>query len=327
MTNLVRNTQFFLSLKELKTSHAKQSSVSFSYFRWQGIGSYRYGFQNQEHDNELWSGAVSYKYRVEDPRLGRFFSVDPLAAKYPHNSVYAFSENRVIDGVELEGLEVILVNGWDGLSHETKSNKNPQDLSTMQGYWTNKNSTFVEGIKSYFNQGEAIYIDGSQGGPTHGDALVRYANGYGLAIDMMNSGEIDICNVTCNITLIGHSQGGAFATGMAEAIQKRINDEGIVGLDVNLLLLAPDGAEQFSAPVQVNTLQLTYGDDGVVTDNKATVGNVDLDANPMREKHNPFETWSLERAMEAHSAPIDEPKRLENILIYNPQAKELFKNK
>jgi hypothetical protein len=46
---------------------------------------------------------------VEDPRLGRFFSVDPLAAKYPHNSVYAFSENRVIDGVELEGLEVVLV--------------------------------------------------------------------------------------------------------------------------------------------------------------------------------------------------------------------------
>jgi RHS repeat-associated protein len=68
---------------------------------------YRYGFQNQEHDNELWSGAVSYKYRVEDPRLGRFFSVDPLAAKYPHNSVYAFSENRVIDGVELEGLEYV----------------------------------------------------------------------------------------------------------------------------------------------------------------------------------------------------------------------------
>jgi RHS repeat-associated protein len=75
------------------------------------FGAYRYGFQNQEHDNELWSGAVSYKYRVEDPRLGRFFSVDPLAAKYPHNSVYAFSENRVVDGVELEGLECYIVHG------------------------------------------------------------------------------------------------------------------------------------------------------------------------------------------------------------------------
>ncbi|MEZ4775870.1 MAG: polymorphic toxin type 44 domain-containing protein [Bacteroidia bacterium] len=49
--------------------------------------------------------AVSYKYRVEDPRLGRFLSVDPLSAEYPWNSPYAFSENRVIDGIELEGLE------------------------------------------------------------------------------------------------------------------------------------------------------------------------------------------------------------------------------
>ena len=33
--------------------------------------------------------------------------MDPLAAKYPWNSPYAFSENRVIDGVELEGLEYV----------------------------------------------------------------------------------------------------------------------------------------------------------------------------------------------------------------------------
>jgi hypothetical protein len=47
---------------------------------------------------------------VHDARLGRFLSIDPLTSKYPHNSPYAFSENRVIDGVELEGLEVRLLN-------------------------------------------------------------------------------------------------------------------------------------------------------------------------------------------------------------------------
>jgi RHS repeat-associated protein len=66
---------------------------------------YRYGFQNQEQDAELWEGAVTYKYRVEDASLGRFFSVDPLYRKYPWNSNYAFSENRLIDCIELEGLE------------------------------------------------------------------------------------------------------------------------------------------------------------------------------------------------------------------------------
>ncbi len=39
------------------------------------------------------------------PDLGRFFNVDPLSEKYSHNSTYAFSENKLIHGVELEGLE------------------------------------------------------------------------------------------------------------------------------------------------------------------------------------------------------------------------------
>ncbi len=42
---------------------------------------------------------------MHDPRVGRFLSLDPLAPQYPHNSPYAFSENRVIDGIELEGAE------------------------------------------------------------------------------------------------------------------------------------------------------------------------------------------------------------------------------
>jgi len=54
--------------------------------------------------------SVNYKYRMHDPRIGRFFAIDPLAPKYPHNSPYAFSENRVIDGWELEGLEVEVMN-------------------------------------------------------------------------------------------------------------------------------------------------------------------------------------------------------------------------
>ncbi len=70
-----------------------------------GSSSYRYGFQNQEIDKEFWGGAVSFEYRVEDPRLVRFFSVDPIASKYPYYSPYQFSGNRLIDMVELEGLE------------------------------------------------------------------------------------------------------------------------------------------------------------------------------------------------------------------------------
>jgi RHS repeat-associated protein len=72
---------------------------------------YRYGFQGQEADNEVKGegNSVNYKYRMHDPRIGRFFAVDPLAPEYPHNSPYAFSENVVINAVELEGLEKIFV--------------------------------------------------------------------------------------------------------------------------------------------------------------------------------------------------------------------------
>ena len=42
---------------------------------------------------------------MHDPRAGRFFTVDPLTKQYPWNSSYAFSENNVIQYIELEGLE------------------------------------------------------------------------------------------------------------------------------------------------------------------------------------------------------------------------------
>lgn len=70
---------------------------------------YRYGFQGQEMDDELKGegNSVNYRYRMHDPRVGRFFAVDPLEKEFPWNSPYSFSENRVIDGKELEGGEVI----------------------------------------------------------------------------------------------------------------------------------------------------------------------------------------------------------------------------
>jgi RHS repeat-associated protein len=70
--------------------------------------SYPFLFQGQLHDDELHGAtgtSYAFKYRMDDSRLGRFLSIDPLAAKYPYNSPYAFSENVVINAVEFEGLE------------------------------------------------------------------------------------------------------------------------------------------------------------------------------------------------------------------------------
>ncbi|QRY58013.1 DUF6443 domain-containing protein [Sphingobacterium siyangense] len=72
----------------------------------------KYLFQKQEFQDEYGLNWSQFKWRMHDPAIGRFTSIDPLATDYTHNSPYAFSENRVINGVELEGLEYMTY-GYD----------------------------------------------------------------------------------------------------------------------------------------------------------------------------------------------------------------------
>ena len=66
------------------------------------------GFQDQMLDDELGLNWNTFKYRNYDPSLARFHNIDPLAEDYYYNSTYAFSENKVIQYNELEGLEATL---------------------------------------------------------------------------------------------------------------------------------------------------------------------------------------------------------------------------
>lgn len=86
-----------------------------------GSEEYRMGFQGQEEDDEIKGdgNSVNYTFRMHDPRLGRFFAIDPLSGIYPHNSPYAFSENRVIDCIEMEGLEKVSVNTFSFAPFDT----------------------------------------------------------------------------------------------------------------------------------------------------------------------------------------------------------------
>ena len=76
----------------------------------------KWKFQGQEHQEELGLNWISFKYRNYDPAIARFFNVDPLAEDYVYNGVYNFAENRVIDGIELEGLE------WKSIKDEDNGN-------------------------------------------------------------------------------------------------------------------------------------------------------------------------------------------------------------
>ena len=73
------------------------------------MGTYRYGFNGKENDNEVkgTGNQQDYGFRIYDPRLGRFLSVDPLTPSYPMLTPYQFASNRPIDGIDLDGLEYL----------------------------------------------------------------------------------------------------------------------------------------------------------------------------------------------------------------------------
>ena len=72
-----------------------------------GAGSYRFGYNGKEQDDEVKGGGAQYDYgfRIYDSRLGRFLSVDPLTASYPWYTPYQFAGNNPIKYIDLDGLE------------------------------------------------------------------------------------------------------------------------------------------------------------------------------------------------------------------------------
>lgn len=68
---------------------------------------YKYGFNGQEKIDEIYGNGnyLDFAYRGYNPRLGRFFAIDPLSAKFPFYSPYQFASNSPILAKDLEGLQ------------------------------------------------------------------------------------------------------------------------------------------------------------------------------------------------------------------------------
>jgi RHS repeat-associated protein len=107
-------------IPEMKYAHVEEGDTAV----------YKFGFNNQELENEL-GEYYTFEYRMYDSRIGKFLSVDPLSNNYPWNSTYAFAENRIIDGIDLEGTEYYYTADGKLHSHKTAylSNNIPVSMS------------------------------------------------------------------------------------------------------------------------------------------------------------------------------------------------------
>ena len=74
---------------------------------WSAGSEYRYGFNGKESDPETYGDGNIYDYgfRIYDPRIGRFLSVDPLTKTFPFFTPYQFASNSPLFYVDLDGLE------------------------------------------------------------------------------------------------------------------------------------------------------------------------------------------------------------------------------
>ncbi|MBV7270312.1 DUF6443 domain-containing protein [Winogradskyella luteola] len=162
-------------------------------------------YQGQEFTEELGYNMHEYKFRHYDAAIARFVAIDPLASDYTHNSTYAFSENRVIDAREMEGLEkVIIFSGatWDETEDATSGvtkvaetlNTYSKELDMKSGsvvlinsnYW-NPVGVLIAGIEEAksADPNEPLIVYGYSKGGEIAQELVRALDDIGINVDLL----------------------------------------------------------------------------------------------------------------------------------------------
>jgi RHS repeat-associated protein len=172
---------------------------------------YRFGFQGEEVDSEV-SGegnSIHFRFRDYDPRIGRMKSIDPLSPDYPWNSPYAFSENRVIDAIELEGLEAFFIHG----TNSSPNRWNDASVKTLKSLTNNKTV-----IKTFTWED----LDG-----TTNNSNDRYKAAKRL-VEHIKANRVE----GEEITLIGHSHGGNVAIQAAKMFFEETGEQ------VNIITVA-----------------------------------------------------------------------------------------
>jgi RHS repeat-associated protein len=108
-------------------------------------GTYRYGFNGKEEDKEWGSQMIQdYGFRIYNPTIGKFLSMDPLAPDYPWYTPYQFAGNMPIWAIDLDGLEPLKTNGII-TGYTVKAGQGPSHIAKdLRGNYGMKNITWKD---------------------------------------------------------------------------------------------------------------------------------------------------------------------------------------
>ena len=179
-------------------------------------------YQKQEFTEDLGLNTHEWKFRMSDPSIGRFWQIDPLSEDYVYNSTYAFQENKMGMGVELEGLE---------LGHFSPIGGNP--LAFLNSAYKNRDkiiskaksvaSDIVKNVKNAINNAELNVSVGKQVGVKAGRIGFEANFGSSDLVTVSSNGTITEGNK--NTTTSGFSISyGAGELSTSETVTKTSED-------------------------------------------------------------------------------------------------------
>jgi RHS repeat-associated protein len=129
------------------------SAISEMQFKSDTGGSYRYGFNGKETDTE--TDLQDYGFRIYNPSICKFLSVDPLDEKYPWYTPYQFAGNNPLLSVDIDGLEESNTINETQKTHTVKSGDTYSSLAKQY-------DVTVEQLRSWNGYGDKNIPVGAQ---------------------------------------------------------------------------------------------------------------------------------------------------------------------
>jgi len=198
------------------------SAISEMQFKSDTGGSYRYGFNGKEKDNESFVDAYDFGARIYNARLGRTLTMDPAKLLYPGICPYAFVMNTPLQAIDPDGKVVIFINGLWGPIGDTKL--------PGKAYWTENRigQLWTEGLKKHWNDQNELFFDGSVGGQYNikNNLNSSFRNEWGKIEGYINAKSI-ISNLGADETIkfVTNSMGSAFQRGFSDGLMTFISEQ------------------------------------------------------------------------------------------------------